>query len=268
LDGSDADAAHETTGIGHDENMPRPEVPDMVRRMAAGISHDFNNILMVIKGYADLLANDPEVTDRTRDHLGIVLSATEQAAQLVSRLMAFSRQQVLDRTVCCLNVIVDSVLERHRELPINHVRLDVELDQSLPPLYGDPELIAEAISCIVINAFEAMPTGGTIRVRTALKQAPSPVDGQTGGAFLNVSIRDDGKGIAPAVLDRIFDPYFTTRRTGRGTGLGLAAANGIVLQHRGWIEVESESGRGSIFNIWLPTGESEELRMKTDERNK
>ena len=116
----------------------------MVRRMAAGISHDFNNILMVIKGYADLLANDPEVTDRTRDHLGIVLSATEQAAQLVSRLMAFSRQQVLDRTVCCLNVIVDSVLERHRELPINHVKLDVELDQSLPPLYGDPELIAEA----------------------------------------------------------------------------------------------------------------------------
>jgi len=232
----------------------------MVRRMAAGISHDFNNILMVVKGYADLLANDPEVTDRTRDYLGLVLSATEEATHLVSRLMAFSRQQVLDRTVCCLNAIVDSVLERHRELPINHIKLEIEFDRNLPPLHGDPDLIAEAINCIVTNAFEALPTGGTIWVLTGSKQVPSPVDSQAGDAFLNVSIRDDGSGIAPEALDRVFDPYFTTRRSGRGTGLGLAAANGIVLQHRGWIEVESELGRGSIFTIWLPTRENDESK--------
>jgi nitrogen-specific signal transduction histidine kinase len=228
------------------------EVKDSVCRMAAGISHDFNNILTVIKGYSDLIASDPGLSDRVREHVEIVVLATDRAARLVSRLMAFSRQQVLVRSDCSLNSIVESVLERHRELPIDHILLEVDLGADLPPIHADAELIADALDCIVNNAVEAMPTGGRITVQTTLGTASTRDEDRAEGPFLRVSIADDGKGIEPDVLERIFDPVFTTRRTGRGTGLGLAAANGIVHQHGGWIEVDSELGRGAVFTVWLP----------------
>jgi two-component system cell cycle sensor histidine kinase/response regulator CckA len=234
------------------------EVKDSVCRMAAGISHDFNNILTVIKGYSDLIASDPDLSDSVREHVDIVVLATDRAARLVSRLMAFSRQQVLVRSDCSLNTIVELVLERHRELPIDHIVLKVDLGADLPSVYGDAELIADALDCIVNNAVEAMPTGGSITVQTTLGPASTRDKDQAGVPFLRVSIADDGKGIEPGVLERIFDPVFTTRRTGAGTGLGLAAANGIVQQHGGWIEVESEFGRGAAFTVWLPAKVNED----------
>jgi signal transduction histidine kinase len=228
------------------------EIKDSVRRMAAGISHDFNNILTVIKGYSDLIASDPGLSDRVREYVEMVVTATDRAAQLVSRLMAFSRQQVLVRSDCNLNAIVELVLERHKELPIDHIVIAVDLGADLPLFFGDAELIADALDCIVINAVEAIPTGGVITVQTTQGLATKRGEDQTRGHFLKVSIADDGKGIEAGVLERIFDPVFTTRRTGRGTGLGLAAANGIVHQHGGWIEVESEHGRGAVFTVCLP----------------
>lgn len=228
------------------------EVKDSVCRMAAGISHDFNNILTVIKGYSDLIASDPGLSDRVREHVEIVVTATDRAARLVSRLMAFSRQQVLVRSDCRLNAIVELVLERHKELPIDHIVLDVDLGVDLPLIYGDAELIADAFDCIVSNAVEAMPTGGVITVQTTHGPSSTRDEDQARGPFLKVSIADDGKGIEAGVLERIFDPVFTTRRTGRGTGLGLAAANGIIHQHGGWIEVESGPGQGAVFTVWLP----------------
>jgi len=253
----DADTPGDSAGNGSAGTAPRAQVPDMIRQMAAGISHDFNNILTVISGFSDLLANDPGLPDRARDHLENILSASDQAARLVSRLMAFSRLQVLDRTVCSLNVIVESVFEHHRELPIDHIRFEFGLDRGLPSLRGDCELLAEAIDCIVTNAVEAMPTGGTVSVRTGMGNPTGPGVARPGRSHVHVSIGDQGVGIEPGVLGRIFDPYFTTRRTGRGMGLGLAAADGIVRQHGGWIEVDSETGRGSVFTIRLPAEERE-----------
>jgi sensor histidine kinase regulating citrate/malate metabolism len=244
------------------------EVKDLVCRMAAGISHDFNNILTVIKGYSDLVASDPELPDRIREHVELVVSATDRAARLVSRLMAFSRQQVLVRSDCSLNAIVEEVLERHKELPIDHIVLEVDLGADLPPIYGDAELIADALDCIVNNAVEAMPIGGVITVQTNLGPASTRDEDRAGGPFLRVSFADDGKGIESGVRERIFDPVFTTRRTGRGTGLGLAAANGIVHQHGGWIEVESELGRGAVFTVWLPAKGDEGSEMTIDEPTK
>ncbi len=234
------------------------EVKDSVCRMAAGISHDFNNILTVIKGYSDLIASDPGLSDRIREHVEMVVTATDRAARLVARLMAFSRQQVLVRSDCNLNAIVELVLERHKELPIDHIVFDVDLGADLPLIYGDAELIADAFDCIVSNAVEAMPTGGVVTVQTTHGPASTRDEDQARGPFLKVSIEDDGKGIEAGVLERIFDPVFTTRRTGRGTGLGLAAANGIVHQHGGWIEVESEHGRGAVFTVYLPAKRIEE----------
>ncbi len=233
-----------------DEESREAEVMDSVRRMAAGISHDFNNILTIIKGYTDLVLADPRLPESNRDPLERVSLATDQAARLVSRLMAFSQQQVLDRTLCDLNVIVGSVLERHQELPLDHIRLETVLSPARPEVRGDAELLEEAIECLVTNAVEAMPTGGRIRV---LIELVSPEDAEPASGWIVVKIEDDGKGIGPEVMKRIFDPYFTTRRTGRGTGLGLAAANGIVRQHGGHIEVSSTIDVGSCFTVWLPS---------------
>lgn len=232
-----------------DEEAREADVMDSVRRMAAGISHDFNNILTIIKGYTDLVLADPGLPESNRDPLERVSLATDQAARLVSRLMAFSQQQVLDRRHCDLNTIVRSVLERHRELPLDHIRLEIIPMEALPMVRGDEELLEEAIECLVTNAVEAMPTGGRIQVRTRRVEIAGPDGTETRVA---VEIEDDGKGIEAEVLKRIFDPYFTTRRTGRGTGLGLAGANGIIRQHGGRIEVESTVQVGSRFRIWLP----------------
>lgn len=232
-----------------DEEAREADVMDSVRRMAAGISHDFNNILTVIKGYTDLVLADPGLPESNRDPLERVSLASDQAARLVSRLMAFSQQQVLDRRDCELNAIVSSVLERHEELPLDHIRFEIDATDDLPLVRGDAELLEEAVECLVTNAVEAMPTGGCIRVQTRARVAQGPEGAHT---WVVIAVEDDGKGIEGEVMKRIFDPYFTTRRTGRGTGLGLAAANGIIRQHGGRIEAESTVQVGSRFCICLP----------------
>ena len=219
--------------------------------MAAGISHDFNNILTVIKGYSELVLADPQLSERSHDHLEIVAQAADRAAALVARLMGFSQQQVLDRADFELNGLVETVLERHQELPIDHIELERSLQDGLDRGHGDTGLIVEALDCLVTNAVEAMPTGGRIRVST---RAAQTFEEREGGArdWLVIEVADNGRGIEANVIERIFDPYFTTRRAGRGTGLGLAAANGIIRQHGGRIEVSSEVAVGSCFTVWLP----------------
>ena len=246
-------------GFDLSESMPserslrEAELGDSVRRMAAGISHDFNNILTVIKGYSELVLSDPELGDRSREHLDIAAEAADRAAALVTRLMAFSQQHVLDREDFDFNQVIESVLETHEELPIGHIALKTRLRDGLPRGHGDTGLIIQALDCIVTNAVESMPTGGEIRVST--RWVPASDDGEGDRRdWLMVEIEDDGRGIEAAVLGRIFDPYFTTRRAGRGTGLGLAAANGIIRQHGGRIEVASVVDVGSRFCVWLPAG--------------
>lgn len=232
-----------------DEEAREADVTDSVRRMAAGISHDFNNILTIIKGYTDLVLADPGLPESNRDPLERVSLASDQAARLVSRLMAFSQQQVLDRSECDLNAVVRSVVERHEELPLDHIRLEIDSADDLLPVRGDAELLEEAIECLVTNAVEAMPTGGCIRVQTRVRALRGAEDTKS---WAVVAVEDDGRGMGGEVMKRIFDPYFTTRRTGRGTGLGLAAANGIIRQHGGRIEAESTVDVGSRFCILLP----------------
>ncbi|MEZ5278601.1 MAG: HAMP domain-containing sensor histidine kinase [Opitutaceae bacterium] len=234
-----------------DHQFREAEIGESVRRMAAGISHDFNNILTVIKGYSELVLADPQLSERSHDHLEIAAQAADRAAALVARLMAFSQQQVLDRSDFDLNGLVESVLERHQELPIDHIELVRNLQGGLDRGHGDTALIVEALDSLVTNAVEAMPTGGRIRVSTRSAQTFDEGEGEARD-WLVIDIEDNGRGIEARVIERIFDPYFTTRRAGRGTGLGLAAANGIIRQHGGRIEVRSEVAVGSCFTVWLP----------------
>ena len=228
-------------------------------RLAGGVAHDFNNLLTVILGYADLMSRHG-ADHHTREAGCEIQKAGERAAALTRQLLAFSRRQVLQPCVLDLNGLV-------RDLDTMLCRLIGEDVQRTTALYANPLLVKadpgqleQVLTNLVVNARDAMPRGGRLLVSTAEVPASSngtPTAGAAGFALLTVT--DSGCGMEEHVLKRLFEPFFTTKEVGKGTGLGLAMVYGIVQQSGGRIEVESESGRGSTFRVYLPlTHESAE----------
>ena len=238
-----------------DDKLRQSQRLESIGRLAGGIAHDFNNLLMVIKSYAELAVQQlPTGGGRIRDKLDEIDRAADRAADLIRQLLAFGRRQVLKPEVVNVNELVmgiEGMLSRT-------IGDDVELVFELGPDDGcsrvDPALLEQVIVNLVVNARDAMPRGGGVTVSTRL------VDGQSDGSpeesngcrWVELAVTDTGVGIDPAVRDRIFEPYFTTKEMEKGTGLGLATVYGIVEQSGGTIEVESEEGQGSTFRVWLP----------------
>ncbi|MEW6427951.1 MAG: ATP-binding protein [Thermodesulfobacteriota bacterium] len=229
---------------------------EAIGQLAGGIAHDFNNILSVIIGYADILrlklpAGDPKHLD-----LDQILQASQRAAQLTSSLLTFSRRQLLNMTRIDLDRHLAATQKLLRRLIGEDIDFSVELACGRT-LLADANQLDQVLINLVVNARDAMPTGGQLRISSRQirvdDNAVAALGALTGGEYAVLEVSDTGSGMDEATAAQIFEPFFTTKEEGRGTGLGLATVYGIVKQHNGWIEVDSEPGKGSAFRIFLPT---------------
>ena len=230
---------------------------EAVGQLAGGVAHDFNNMLAVIRGNAELLLMDEEqFTAEVREGLEHVVAASERAANLTRQLLTFSRKQVMQPQPLLLNEVIANLSKMLRRVISEDINLQCYYAARLPHVQADTGMMEQVILNLVVNARDAMPAGGQLHVATeqvTLDQAQARVKlGAYAGEFVCLLVSDTGTGIAPEVLPRIFEPFFTTKEVGKGTGLGLATVYGIVQQHQGWIEVSSRVGQGTTFKVFLP----------------
>jgi len=246
-----------------EDQLRQAQKMEAVGRLAGGIAHDFNNLLTAIRGNAELMSHRVKKDPAMAAEVDEILHAADRAASLTRQLLAFSRKQVLQPVALDMNEIIGSVSRMARRLIGTDVQLRLELSPTISQVLADPAQVEQVLLNLIVNARDAMPSGGTITVRTTnvSLDAHAPEIIQAGiapGGFVMLAVSDDGIGMDAATKARIFEPFFTTKETGRGTGLGLSTVYGIVRQTGGAITVESERGKGASFRVYLPAvaGES------------
>ncbi|GAB4257947.1 PAS domain-containing protein [Deferrisoma sp.] len=215
-------------------------------RLAGGVAHDFNNLLTAVSGYAEMLARRVRGNEKGERAAREILKAVDRAADLTRQLLTFSRRQKVEPRVLHLNETLRDLAGMLERLLGEDVRLHLELGSGVGTVKADPGQLEQVVLNLAVNARDAMPRGGDLRIRT---RAARDADGTPVAV---IEVEDTGEGIAPEIRDRIFEPFFTTKAEDRGTGLGLATVYGIVTQAGGRVEVESEVGRGSTFRVVWP----------------
>lgn len=240
-----------------EEQLRQAQKMEAIGQLAGGVAHDFNNLLTAILGHLGLLQTGRPLPPDTTESLGEIAKAANRAANLTSQLLAFSRLQVIDIRPLDLNEIVTHHAKMLRRLLGEDIAMHLDFARERLFFNGDSGMIEQVVMNLVVNARDAMPGGGNLTIATGAelrigRTADSRSEETRPGPFVRLTITDTGTGIPPEVLPKIFEPFFTTKEVGKGTGLGLATAFGIVQQHQGWIEVESEPGRGTVFRIYLP----------------
>jgi len=234
---------------------------EAVGRLAGGVAHDFNNVLTIIKSVTQMLLMDAGEESPIGDDLREIEAAANRGASLTRQLLAFSRKQVLQPIVLDLNGVVREMDRMLRRLIGEDVDLSTHLDTSLRPTRADPGQMEQILVNLVVNARDAMPEGGEIRIETRNLRAPAPGHSLPGfvrrGEYVLLTVRDTGTGMDEETRERIWEPFFTTKEQGKGTGIGLSTVYGIIEQTGGHIWVESEPGRGSAFHVLLPSAEAE-----------
>lgn len=229
---------------------------EAVGQLTGGIAHDFNNLLGVIIGYSDILEVHLDPNTKFYKHALEIRKAGQRAASLTRQLLAFSRQQVLEPTFLALNSIVIETENMLQRLLGENIELKTVLDPTLGLVKADQGQIEQVIINLAVNARDAMPKGGELRIETANVEADDDYVIQhapmSTGSFVALTITDTGVGMDAETQAHIFEPFFTTKERGKGTGLGLATVYGVVKQSGGFISVWSEPGRGSAFKIHLP----------------
>jgi nitrogen-specific signal transduction histidine kinase/ActR/RegA family two-component response regulator len=227
-----------------------------IAQLAGGVAHDFNNLLFAIGGYAELLAGTFEPDDLRRRDVASIQQATEKAADLTRELLAFSRKQDLRPTLLDLSHVVRGIEPALRRFLGGRVTLVLDLAPDLAPVLIDARRMESIIVGLVINARDAIAGAGIVTIGTAnveLDASSAHLHAEViPGPYAMVSVSDTGTGIEPELLERIFQPFFTTKEVGQGSGLGLAAVYGTVRQSGGHIWVYSELGHGTAFKIYLP----------------
>ncbi|MBI1845758.1 MAG: DUF4118 domain-containing protein [Candidatus Rokubacteria bacterium] len=236
----------------HEEQLRHSQKMEAFGQLAGGIAHDFNNLLTVILGRAQLLQARMGREHPLRGEIGTIHTTAIRAAALTRQLLAFSRKQVLQPKLLDLNAVVASMGSMLRPLIGEDIDLVITPGANLGRVRVDPGQIEQMIVNLVVNARDAMPTGGSVTIRTANVDAAATAEGLKPGGYILLEVADTGLGMDAATAARIFEPFFTTKPTGRGTGLGLSTVYGIVQQSGGHIDVDTAPGRGATFRVWLP----------------
>jgi ligand-binding sensor domain-containing protein/signal transduction histidine kinase/CheY-like chemotaxis protein len=248
---------HARTG----ELLRQSQKLEAVGQLAGGVAHDFNNLLTVIKGYAHLLLAAPDREAGEREMLLEMLAAGHRAADLTRQLLAFSRRQVLALKVLDPNAVVADMERLLKRAVGEDVALTTAFDPAAFLVKADPVQLQQVLINLCVNARDAMPRGGCLRIETrnvALgPDSAKALPGAEPGAYVLLEVSDTGCGMTPELRARVFEPFFTTKGPGKGTGLGLATVYGIVRQSGGHVTVASEVGIGTTFQIYLPRAEGE-----------
>ncbi len=241
-----------------EQQLRQGQKMEAVGRLAGGIAHDFNNLLMVIKGHAELLLDHPPNGDdqRSRGKVEQIEKAADRAAGLTRQLLAFSRMQVLQPKVLDLNEVVADMGKMLPRLIGEDIELAMDLKPRLERVKADPGQIEQVIMNLAVNARDAMPQGGRVRIETGNVSLDDVFarrhPGLVAGRYVLLAVSDTGTGMDTETQAHIFEPFFTTKEVGKGTGLGLATVYGVVKQSGGYIAVDSALGKGTTFRIYLP----------------
>jgi PAS domain S-box-containing protein len=229
---------------------------EAIGRLAGGIAHDFNNLLTIIKGYTELALKRPRISPELQADVERIEDASERAGTLVRQLLAFSRRQVLQPKFVDLNSIVLGLDKLLRRLMDEGIQMTTIPGKDIGTVKADPGQMEQVIMNLVVNARDAMPKGGKLTVETANVDLDVAYASDHAtvkpGSYVMLAVSDTGTGMSPETVAHIFEPFYTTKESGRGTGLGLSTVYGIVKQSGGYIWVYSEPGRGSSFKIYLP----------------
>ena len=243
-----------------EESLRQAEKLESIGRLAGGVAHDLNNLLVPIIGYAELIDQAPSPVS-IREMAQQIRSAAEHSRDLIQQLLAFARKQVLEPAVLDLRTVVSSMESLLRRTIREDVRIDIRLPATPVSVRADRGRMGQVLMNLSVNAQDAMTSRGTLTIEVT----EEPVPGAGGARRAVLSVRDTGAGMDEATRRSIFEPFFTTKERGRGTGLGLATVYGIVKQHGGDVEVTSAPGAGSVFRVSLPlcTGSTEPPAAQT-----
>ncbi len=238
------------------ESFAQSQKMQAIGQLAGGIAHDFNNVLTAIIGYSDLLLANHRPTDPSFQDIMQIKQNANRAAGLVRQLLAFSRRQTLRPQVLQLGDVMSDLQMLMRRLVGEKVEVDLRHGRDLWLVKADLNQFEQVIINLVVNARDAMPSGGTIVLRTknvgAAECAAFQEEALLPGDYVAIAVEDNGTGIPPEVREKIFEPFFTTKEVGKGTGLGLSMVYGIVKQTEGYVFCDSTVGRGTTFTILLP----------------
>lgn len=252
-----------------EQQLRQSQRMESLGQLAGGIAHDFNNMLTIIKGYSELVLGSIDQSGPLYDDVNMVREAAERATALTGKLLTFGRRQPLDVTTFEINTTIRSALDMLRPLLGETVRIETELHPDPLFIHTDASLFDQVIINLSVNARDAMPAGGQINISTAICSVQTEQINRfinlSPGAYALISIRDTGIGMSEEILNRIFEPFYTTKNTGKGTGLGLAMVYSIIQQSGGQIDVHSAPDKGTNFEVYLPLADDQEATIAQKE---
>jgi len=239
-----------------EEQFRQAQKMEAFGQLAAGIAHDFNNIMTVVQGNLSLMRMESASRSEQASAADQITRAAQRATNLTRQLLMFSRRSPMQPKALDLNDVVSNMTKMLKHLIGEHIALEAHYAPSSAPIHADPGMMEQVLMNLAVNSRDAMPKGGKLIIETLPvsldEQQASARPRSRPGAFICLSVRDTGCGIPPEHLSHIFEPFYTTKEVGKGTGLGLATVFGIVEQHHGWIDVESHVGIGTTMRIYFP----------------
>ncbi|MDP2209931.1 MAG: PAS domain S-box protein [Bacteroidota bacterium] len=241
---------------------------ESIGTLAGGIAHDFNNVLGAIMGYAELAMGKISITDPLSKYLQNIHLLTERGARITRQLLAFSRRQIIDPKNINLNILISDLLALIGKTIGEDIEIIFKPEKNIKTVYADSAQMEQVILNLCVNARDAMPLGGKLIIETKnflkdetyLQNNP----GLKAGEYVLLTVTDTGVGVPEEIRERIFEPFFTTKEQGKGTGLGLSMIHGIIGQHNGFIDLDSEISNGATFKIYIPAIEVKPDVAKTE----
>ncbi|MFZ6016060.1 MAG: hybrid sensor histidine kinase/response regulator [Nitrospirota bacterium] len=241
------------------EQLMHSQKMESIGALAGGIAHNFNNILTAILGHAELLLEYSELDDASKQRIRNIESSARKAGVMVSKLLSFARRDMHEILPLSLHDIINDTVKLLEGVLDKRIGIKMNLIENIPVIEGDPNQLEQVIMNLMVNARDAMPDGGLITIKTSVTEVERSAFDMRGyilpGRYVVLTISDTGCGIPKETINRIFEPFFTTKEKGKGTGLGLAMVYGIIKDHKGYIAVQSEVGKGSTFDVYLPVSE-------------
>jgi PAS domain S-box-containing protein len=249
-----------TESVKLETQLRQSQKMEAIGQLAGGIAHDFNNLIQVIKGYSEITMNEIPPESIICKNIEQIYTASNRAQNLVRKLLAFSRRQILQPQNLDIDQLIKDLMKMLCLVGEN-INIDVIKQTASGTIYADRGQVEQVITNLCLNARDAMPEGGTITIKTENVHLAEDYVRENAwaktGSYIILSISDTGCGIDESLRQHIFEPFFTTKEVGKGTGLGLATVYGIIKQHDGFIQLESEPGIGTTFKIYMPMVENQ-----------